>query len=499
MSRERRPTRSAATLATVVAVLVALAVGGGLGEFGAAAVSVGGALALAAGTWALDADRNGRVAAGSVLAVTGATLLAATVVVAAGLPSLAVYAALGLGVALVAVDATTGATAETPVGAAFRESGNALLVGIVVAVLLNLAATFDVPLVLAAVLWAVVSADPLVGLVTLQLGLVLVAVLLAAVVPVLERWHPDPEPTADGPLGRLASTGRSLSEIPPVVWVGLGAQVVVVLLPPARRLFGLFLAAVPVVGDLLALALSGPLHVLLGLVVAALVGVRAAAALQVWLIDWLGDDPGRTLALQSGGIVASLGVLVGVAVVSLLETTLLSGPAGISSVVGPAAVALTALLAALIAVGVALSGPSLLAFHGLIDDRAAGFAVGTALLFLATLAAAELGLWTPLVVAGVAGALFAWDTGAHATSLGAHLGRDQVGTDGEFVHVTGTALVLGVATVIAVAARYLLVPALSLPETTAGVWRATVALVAVLVTVLAFAFALALRDDAVAG
>lgn len=496
MTRDRRPTRSAATLSATVAVLVALGVGIGLGEFGAVVTSVGGGVALAAGVWALDSAGNARVAAGSVLAVGGASLLAATALVAPGLPSLAVYAALGLGTAIVTVDAATGAAADVPVAAAFRESGNALLVGIVVAVLLNLAATFEVPLVVAAVLWAIVSADPLVGLVTLQIGLLVVALLLEAVVPVLERWHPDP--SAEGALGRLASKGRAVSEVPAAVWIGLGVQVVVVLVPASRRLFGVFLASVPVVGDLLGLALTGPLHVLLALVAVGLLGVRAASALQVWLVDWLGDDPGRTLALQSGGIVASLAVLVAVAILSLLGPSLLSGQAGISSVVGPAAVALTAVLATLVAVGIALSCPALLAFYGLIADRVAGFAVGTALLFLATLGAAELGLWTPLVVAGVAGALFAWDTGAHATSLGRHLGRDQVGTDGEFVHVTGTALVLGVATAGAIAARYLLVPALSLPTTTAGVWRATVALVAVLIAILAIAFALALRDDAVA-
>lgn len=495
---DARPVESTAALAGTLAVVVALAVGLGVGSPLPVATSVVGGLAVAGGAWALDRETNARTAAGSVALLAGSLCLGLALYLGRGSYALPVYAGIGVAVALVAVDATTGLVESESLGTALRENGNALLVGIVIAVLLNLNAQFGVATAFFGALLAAAVATPLGAFVTLQLAVLGVLGLLSRAVPVLTDWVP--ETGSDGPLATLDDVAVSPRALPRAVWGVVGLEVLVALSPVGRSLFALLLDSVPVVGPLLELALGWPLHVLVGLVGAALSAVLLADAAQVWVVDWLGDDPARTLALQAGGLVAVAATLVGTAVASALGVTPLSvGTAGVAPLVGPAGVVLGGAVSLLLLVGIALQIPSVLSAYGLLPSSTAGFAAGSALLFVTTLAAAEMGLATPLVVLGVAGAILVWDTGAHARNIGDHLGRAADSTDSQFVHVTGSALVLAGGVGLALAARYLLVPVLAPPADPTAAGRSAVALGLVVVAVLAFGVAITLRDGRPAG
>ncbi|MBV0923300.1 hypothetical protein KTS45_03730 [Halomicroarcula limicola] len=489
-----RPVRSTAALSGTLAVAVALLVGLGVGDPLTVLVSVGGALSLAGGIWALDGGSNARVAGGSVALLVGTLCLGATLTLGASTPALFVTLGLGLAVTLVVTDATTGLARSDSLGTALRESGNALLVGIVLAVLLNLLVEFDPLTAVAAAVLALAVSSSLVAFVTLQLAVLGVLALLDRTVPIVDGWLPD-RPDSEGPLDGLADAGVAATDVPKTVWAVLGVELFVALTPFGRALFALFLDGVPLVGPVLEFALSGVLHVAVGLVAVALVGVVAADGLRHWVADWLGDDPARTLSLQAGGLLTVALALVGTAALSVLGRPLLPGPdGGVTTVVGPAAVVLGAVVSLLLVTGIALQAVALLPDTGFVAPTSVGFTVGSALLFLSTLGAAELGLWTPLVVVGVAGALLVWDTGVHASGLGAQLGRAAESTDSQYVHVTGSAAVLATAVVVALAARYLLVPALAPPASPEAAWRSAVALGLVLVALVAFGLALTVRE-----
>ncbi|MDS0277063.1 hypothetical protein NDI85_04615 [Halomicroarcula sp. S1AR25-4] len=490
---DTRPVESTAALTGTLAVVVALAIGLGIGTPVPVATSVLGGLALAGGAWALDQETNARIAAGSVALLAGSLCLGATLFLGRGSYALPVYVGLAVAVAVVATDATTGLVENESLGTALRESGNALLIGIVLAVLLNLNAEFGVLVAFFGTLLAVSVATPLGAFVTLQLAVLGVLGLLTRVVPVLSGWLPDTG--TDGPLDTLDDVAVSPRRLPRAVVAVLALEVLVALSPVGRSLFALFLDSVPVVGPLLELALSWPLHVLVGLVGVALCCVLLADALQVWVVDWLGDDPARTLALQAGGLLTVAVTLVGTTVASVFGVTLLSADTtGVASLVGPAGIVLGGTVSLLLLVGIVLQTPSLLSAYGLVPASTAGFATGSALLFVTTLAAAELGLATPLVVLGVAGAILVWDVGAHAKGIGVHLGRAADSTDSQFVHVTGSALVLTGGVAVALAARYLLVPMLAPAADPTAALRSAVALGLVVIAVLAFAAAIMARE-----
>ncbi|MFC7077318.1 DUF7519 family protein [Haloarcula halophila] len=492
---DTRPVRSTATLAGVLAVLTALAVGLSIGDPLPVVSAVGGAVLLAGGTWALGEESNARVAAGSVMAVAGIVGFALTVVFAAGGSRLAAFLGLAIGTMYVLLDAVTDSADDgNQLGAALRESGNALLVGIVVAVLLSVTAQYNV---LSGVVFGVsglAAITPLVGFVTLQIGAVLVLLLLNRVVPVLEGWLPDPG-SGDRTLDTLSEVGMSRTEVPVTVWAVLGVEGVVALFPQAQVLFNAFLAGTPVVGSLLRVALSGLVHVPLVVLAVGLLGILLASGLQRWVVDWLGDDPARTLSLQSGGIVAVVATILGTTAVSLLGIDLFGRSTAVSTLIGPAAVVLGGLVTAVLLIGLVVAVVPLLSHRGFLPQPAGGFALGSAVLFLTILLGAELGVPTVLVIAGSAATLLIWDAGAHASSIGLQLGRDAGTSDSEFVHVTGTGLVLGLAVVGAIAARYLVVPAIAPRQTSAAALRSVIALFLIVLAILALGLALSVRSD----
>lgn len=501
---DSRPARSSATLAGTVAVAVALAVGLALVGPGPVLVGVGGALSLAGGGWALRGPTNARRAVGSTAVLAGTVLMALTAALAATPLGALLAAVLALAVVFVTLDAATDGAAPVPdddrdtIGTALVTSGSAMLAGLTLAVLLNLNAQFAVVGRLAHGLFAFATAGPFVGFVTLQIGVVLVMVLLARVVTILDAWLPNPGGDADRPLDTVGAVGVSLDGVPRSVWGLVALQALFALFPAGRRLFAAFLQSIPVVGRVIAVAVGGPLHALLGVIVVVLCGVVVTDSAQDWAVDWLGDDPAESLALQTGGIAVVVAALLGTALLNVAGTSLFPTTSDIAAVVGPAGILIGGTLVAALVVGTTLRVPPTLARYGIVPRSTAGFAVGSALLALASLAGAEAGLGTPLVVVGVAGALWVWDTGAHAVSLGTQLGRDADGTDGEFVHVTATGLVLSGGVLLALVSRYVVVPAIAPPASAEAAWPSALALGLVLVGIILLAAALAVRDDGAA-
>ncbi|WP_276271488.1 DUF7519 family protein [Haloarcula litorea] len=489
MSTDTRPARATATLAGAVAVVTALLVGFGVAGPVPVVGAVAGGLSVAAGAWLLDGATNARLAGGSVTLVAGVVAVGTAPLLATGAGT-AVALALGLGVTAVATDLVVGVDGYGSLHRGLVESGNVVLVGLVAAVGLTIAVRFGVVTAVLLVPLAASVVNPLVGFVTLQAYALAVLALLHRAGDTVAGWLPDREGRR---LDRLTDLGVPVREVPRAVWAVLGVECLLALSGRAVALFSLFVDAVP--GGLLGAALSGPLHAVLGLVGLALLGVLAADALHNWVADWLGDDPPRALSFQAGGLVAVALALTVVPVLSALGLPFVGGVPGPSgTVAGPAGVALGAVLLCLVTVGIGLRAISVVAGRGLVARGAAGVAVGSGLLLVGTLGAAELGLWTPLVVVGVAGALLAWDVGSHAASVGAQLGRAAETTDAQFVHVTGSILVVLAGVGIALAGRYLVVPAVAPPATADTALRAGVALGLAVVALVAFAIAGSLRD-----
>jgi len=490
---DRRPAESSAALAGAVATVTALGLGLAVGEPLPTLVSLLGGLTVAAGVWSLRQPSHARVALGSAGVVLGITALSGTGWLTADAWLLATYLGLALGATFVVVDATGSLIPDDAdadrLPRMLRTTSGATAVGVGVAALLTVVAYVDLP---ARALGAVESGlHPLVGFATLQAGVVGGLLLLDRAVPILESWLPTPAATTDRALDGLAAVGTGWWDIDRSVRVAVAIQLVVAFAPVAQRLFDRFLASVPVVGRVLRVALSGPLHVPLAAGLLLLLGVVAARAVQRWTVRSLGDDPATTLALAAGGIAVPCLVLLGGTVLAAVGVTV---PVGDSLTgTGNYAAATAALLGVLVALTACRAVVHVLhavGREGTLPRRTAGFATGSALLFVSTLVAAELGLAPLLVLVGAAAALLVWDTGAHASSVGAQLGRGAETTDSEFIHVTGTAAVLAGGVVAVVLVRYAVFPFV-VPTAATGLSLATVvALGLVLLSILLVAVAL---------
>lgn len=495
---DRRPARATATLAAVVAAGVALLVGFTAGYGRSTLLAVLGSGLLAAGASAITADSRYRQAGGSVAATAGAALLFGLFVLALGGRTGWVHFVLWLGVALVAVDAAAGLGRDRAwtLSALALENGRNLIVGVVATVLLSMVVFYGVvPAFLGGVL-ELATITALVGFVSLQVLVLVAALSVPRAVSILDRWLPEDDSRRDTVLDSMESVGLTVGDVPLGYWVVLAFQMLAAFVPQAHQLFGTFFGGV--LGPLFA---SGVLHGLVGLVVLAMAGVYAAGVLQRRTVAWLGATPAQTVAVQAGSLVSVLAaVLVSLAFGSLPNSILvdLLEPVVVDRLtfVGVAPALLAALaLALLVVIGLLYVGSSLASF-GFVPSGAPGFAVGSALLFLGSLAAAAYGTPAVVVFAGVAGALLTWDVGSHASSVGRQLGQVADTRRGEFVHVTGTAAVLLVAVGVASLARYVVVPATAPARTQSMSGPAVLSLVLVLVAVLAFVVAVHLRDRA---
>lgn len=488
---DARPSRAAATLA----VLVAFGTVGGvlsLAGFGRAALAgTVAALAIAGGAWGLGTESRLRWAGGSVAATTGAVLLFGAFVLAGFDGGFGIVALGTLGLTVLTVDLTVGIDTdrEATVSDAVRQSGNVVLVGIVLTAVGHGLLAYGV---LPAAFFGTVqlaSSTPLLGLLTLEAMALGVAFALPKAAAVLDDWVPD-DGGSHAVVDSLDDLGLAVGDVPAAGWGVLFAQLLVVASPSAHRLFDQFFGAL--LGPVLR---SGAFHAILLTALVLLLGVIAAGVVQTWIVGWFGDDPGETLALQAGGAVAVVAAVLlsgvlGVAGVRPYGGTLV----GQSSVVGFPAIALGGLALVLVAVVVLLNAVTFVDEFGVLPARASGTGFGSALVFLAVLRSAAFDVPALALFAGVAGTLLVWDVGSHAASVGWQLGRAAPTRTAEFVHAGATTLVLGGGATLAALAYYVVVPRVAPAETQATAGAATLSFVLVLVAVLAFVVAAYLRD-----
>jgi len=495
---DSRPAASSAALAGTVAVLVSLVLAVAVADPRLVLTGFGGGLCIAAGTWALRSDTHDRIAGGSVAVVIGAGVFCGTALLATDYWSLVVALGFPLAATFVVIDASSGLvplTDETDeLSAMLDESFVVLVVGICVTIVCAVAAAVRLPWVLVRV-GGGFSVHPLVGFVTLQAGVLLALLLLDKTTKTLESWIPAPTATTERALGRLDLLGTSWWDIDPYLKAAVGLQLLVAFVPTAQRLFDRFLDSLPVLGPAFQVALSGPLHLPLAAGLLALLSILAIEQLRQWLLQWLGDDPGRSLARQAGSIVAPIVLLLGALVLTAAGVTRRVAPtyAG-GGHYGSATVLLLGVLISVVALRGLITVLTELVGAEFLSRRVAGFAAGSGLLFVMTLLGAERGLAPILVLVGSAAALLVWDAGAHASSIGHQLGRDAETTDSEFVHVTGTAAVLAGAILLVMLVRYVLIP-IAVPTTSTGLsFSSVVALGLVLLAIAAFTLALNAHD-----
>ncbi|MDQ2071413.1 DUF7519 family protein [Haloarcula sp. NS06] len=497
---DSRPAASSAALAGTVAVLVSLVLGLAVVDPIPVLAGFVGGLCIAAGVWALRSDTHERIAGGSLAIVIGAGVFCGTVLVATDYWSLIVALGFPLAATLVVIDASSGlvppADATNELSAMLNESFVVLVVGIIITIVCAVAAAIRLPWVLVRVVVGF-SLHPLVGFVTLQVGVLLALLLLDRATKTLESWIPEPTTTTDRALGRLELLGTSWCDINTPFKAAIGLQLLVAFVPTAQQLFDRFLNSLPVLGSALRVAFSGPLHLPLAAGSIALLAILIVERLRQWLLQWLGDDPGRSLARQTGSIVASVGLLLGGLILTAAGVTRRVAPTftggghyGSATVLLIGVLISVVVLRGLVALLTELVGAEVL------SRQVAGFAAGSGLLFVMTLVGAERGLAPILVLVGCAAALLVWDAGAHASSIGQQLGRDAKTTDSEFVHVTGTAAVLAGAILLVLFVRYALIP-VAIPTTSAGLsFSSVLALGLVLLAIAAFALALNAHDGA---
>ncbi len=492
-----RPARTTATLAAVTAAVVAALVGVAAGFGRTTLLATVGCALLAAGAWALEEESLPRQAAGSVAATAGAALLFGVFVVALGGAGGWVLFVLFLGVAFVAVDAAVGLgrDRDRTLSDVMRDNVSLVLIGLLFAAVVHVTLVSGaVPALFGGVL-AVSTATPLAGFVTLQVFALCVALLVPRAGAVLDRWLPDERADRDGVLDAVETAGIEIGDVPRAYWAALGVQVLATLVPQANALFG---AVFGVLGPAFT---SGVLHAAVGLCVLTLLGVLVLGVVQRWAVTWLGAVPVQTMAIEAGGITSILlAVLASVAFELLPDHLLVDAlePVVVDhlSTVGVPTVVLGGLLVALLVVVALLNLATPLSFYGFAPDRASGFAMGSAFIFVGALGATALDVPPFVTFVGVAGALLVWDLGSHATSVGRRLGQAADTRRSEFVHVTGSSVVLAGAAVVATAGYYVVVPALAPANTPSAAGGAVLSLVLVLTAVLAFVSAVHLRGRA---
>lgn len=505
------PTRFGAGVALAVVVAGTLLAAAGVGDpLAGLLAAVGGGL-VGGGAVAAGRDRNRARAAGSLALVAG-LLVGVGALALADAPG--VVAAGGVAVAAVGLAGAREPDAD-PALAAFGSVTRALAVTLAVGVgvaLVHNRAFRTAADALAARVGALLARSDLVRFVALQAEAVLAAALLALALPVLDEWT-----SGDGSPGGRDRDRPVLGsrEVPRASLALLAAQAGLAATAWGTALFDRFLASLGSLGAVVSLVLrSGAIH----LALAGVCGVLAA----VLAVDWLRDRTREALdvvrpsdvALAAGGLVP----VAGLAVVAL-------PPVG-DAVAGALAAPDTAPLAATFGAGGALLlGAAAALFAGLVgwiaaseggglvvgllvklagasagDDAgrtgpnddpgprvaARGVALGAAALVLAGVLAATAGASALVVFAVVAAGLVVHDVGRHAAVLGALVGRDADTAGPESVHAVGSLLVAAVGVAAAAGAAFVVGP---VPTVDAS--RALAALVASLVALLAFAYALA--------
>jgi len=262
-------------------------------------------------------------------------------------------------------------------------------------------------------------------------------------------------------------------------WIVAGVQVVGVFLL-GGTVEAVLLSAEPAGPLVVVLFASGLAHALVGILVAVALSVRIGAFVHDTVFRPL-QDPMATGTDVTGAVLVVVGIgLLSLLVPDALTSVLPSGAAtDLSSLVGPAAVlvGLLALVGIVVPLVVfILTQTAVVA--GLAAERTSGFLIGSALVLLGSIVAAEQGAPAVVVFVGVAVAVLAWEFGEQATYLGVTVGDD---TDDvvETVHAVAAVAVGVVGVAVASGVGYLLGPLSVGPD------RAVVAIVLALVAAVA--------------
>lgn len=490
----RAVTSFSGRLAVAVAALAALAVGFEVGTW-IAAVGVAGALAFGWGAGALDTDRNSRRALGSVATVVGGMLVLAGVVAGARDVGAAIVVATALvGLTAVAVDATVGLGDDSlsPVLSSLGSSIATAIAGVALASVFHVAALLDVAVVIVGGLAAVSLATALGAFISLQLLALVVGVLMHRSRRTIDGWFPGDVPVETWE--EFEPLATTVAEVPRSYWTALGAQVLLLFVPGVVGLVDRLLATTWLFGDAVQLLLqSGLLHGALFLVLLLELGVLLAEFVRSAAISTLSPNPPRSLSYAAGGIALVVAVPLFVGALGAYATVtgtqpdvLFFGPTwGSAAALLSVAVVALGVVFALEVTGVALAERSV------VPDRAAGFATGAALLFLAAVLAAPLDAAPLVTFGGVAAALVVWDLGETAVDLGSHLGTETATRRAEVVHATGSVGVAVAGVVLAILGVYVVDPGIF----PAAGGRAVAALALALVALVAFVTAIDRRPD----
>jgi hypothetical protein len=485
----RSVTSFSGRLAVGVAALATLAIGLGLGNL-LTPLGVAGALAFGWGAGALDTDRNGRRAAGSVATVLGGLfVLGGSAAIGGGVAASLVTAVALLGLSAVAVDATVGLGDESlaPVLASLGSSIATVIAGVAAGSVLHVAVELHLVVGLLGVLAAASLANALAAFVSLQVLALLVAVAMGRSRRIVEGWFPGDVPVASW--DDFEPLAVAPSEVPRAYWLLLGLQAFLLVVPGVVRLVDLLLGATWVFGTALRFVLqSGLLHGLLALVLLLELSVVVGEFLRAAATTMLSPNPPKTLSFAAGGLllVAGIPALVGVLAVSASVTGSEPSALFFGGSWGSAA-ALLALTVVALGVVFALEVTGVaIAERPFVPDRAAGFALGGALLFLAAVGAAPAGAAALVTIGAIAAALVTWDLGETAVDIGSHLGTAAETRRAEVVHATGTVAV-GVAGVVLATLSVHVIGPLSVPGRGG---RAAAALALSLVALVAFVLAL---------
>lgn len=452
----RRVASVAATAAAAVAICCGLVVGAGAGILIETVVAATGATLVGVGAGRLAGDDPDR-AAGSVTIGVGTLTLGAGVGLGLTIAPL-VALALGLAVLVVTVDAGPGFSwaGTREVNHVLRRSGAVVFVGALLASAFH-AGVLPVIAGGAVAAWRLaLERSALAGLTVLAVELLAIVLAFGAVVSVLERWAP-PE-FRDG-LAALSARRTTPAEVPVSVYAGVVLTAWGALTPAVAGFVASVLARLSPVGPAVGAALSSPaLHLLPALTLVAFFSIAVGEAVRRAVVGWLGPvAPNAAVRASGGALVVTLTVVltaiptVGTAVAAPL-------PGRTASTVGVATVVLAGAGVALAALWVTLAATLLCSDLSAVPGDRAGFTLGSALLFVATLATALDGASAPVAFVGIAGTLLIHDLGEHATDLGGTVAPGSETSRAEVVHASASALVAVAAVGVGLLATYVVVP-----------------------------------------
>jgi hypothetical protein len=485
-SPDRGATSFGGTVAVLVTALVGIALGVAAEGLWPTLGALAGAMVAALGVRALQSEKNARRAVGSVGIVAGASAFAGVALLGgAALGGEAVALLVGTAVVAAAVNATVSfdARVERPAVRSVWRSATALSVGAVLAMGLYTGAFASLGVVVGTVAMGILSANALTLLVVLQVEILLLAELLRLAVPILDRWLPEERDLRAATLERF---DFRVEDAPRAYWVAFVLQVALALSSWGPRWFAAFLDALSVLGDAIELVLlSGVLHVPLAVAILGVVGVLLGRGVQALFVWWAGSEPPRAVAHAAGGIV-TLAVAAVVEVSPAGDALVAVAGSGVANTVGGIGLTTTiagAMAVTLFAIAAARRVLAVAVAPWVVSESASGFTVAGGALFAAALVVAEGGGSALAALAGVAGALVVHDLGSNAVDLGVQVGREAETWTGEAAHAVGSLLVGAGGVTLAGLTAFVM----GRVEFAVPAWRARLAVVLLLVSVLCFA------------